>query len=284
MTHKDYPGKKTALRARKPIRIFSTKYQNAETGLYYYGYRYYAAVLGRWINRDPIDEIGGKNLYLFVENNSINKHDILGLLAETGWDILNVGWGVVSFSANISAGNYWGAAFDAGGILYDAVSVVVPGLPGGAGALRKGSQIIQKANRSPVTKEVKRRLQKGESVGRLLSVFRGSPVAKNLYKEFKKTGKVRYLVVQGAERAHHLVPWTDGRSFYARCKMIKYKVDVHDAANGIGLPAKFHEKMHTDAYFRRINAMARNWQSKQDIIDSLDDLALELLKQAKKIK
>ncbi|MGI6495986.1 MAG: RHS repeat-associated core domain-containing protein [Kiritimatiellia bacterium] len=37
---------------------FSTKYYDAETGLYYYGYRFYAPKLMRWINRDPIQEKG----------------------------------------------------------------------------------------------------------------------------------------------------------------------------------------------------------------------------------
>ncbi len=42
---------------------FSTKYFDAETNLYYYGYRYYSPELGRWISRDPIEEDGGFNLY-----------------------------------------------------------------------------------------------------------------------------------------------------------------------------------------------------------------------------
>ncbi|MGI6496844.1 MAG: RHS repeat-associated core domain-containing protein [Kiritimatiellia bacterium] len=37
---------------------FSTKYYDTETGLYYYGYRFYAPKLMRWINRDPIQEKG----------------------------------------------------------------------------------------------------------------------------------------------------------------------------------------------------------------------------------
>ena len=37
---------------------FSTKYWDAEAGLYYYGYRFYSPELGRWINRDPIEEEG----------------------------------------------------------------------------------------------------------------------------------------------------------------------------------------------------------------------------------
>jgi len=35
---------------------FSTKYWDDETGLYYYGQRYYSPELGRWPSRDPIGE------------------------------------------------------------------------------------------------------------------------------------------------------------------------------------------------------------------------------------
>jgi RHS repeat-associated protein len=57
---------------------FSTKYADDETGLYYYGYRYYAPELGRWVNRDPIGEDGSKDIYGFVANDSIDYFDILG--------------------------------------------------------------------------------------------------------------------------------------------------------------------------------------------------------------
>ena len=35
---------------------FSTKYEDSESGLLYYGYRYYDPVTGRWPSRDPIGE------------------------------------------------------------------------------------------------------------------------------------------------------------------------------------------------------------------------------------
>ncbi|PLX40040.1 MAG: hypothetical protein C0608_10075 [Deltaproteobacteria bacterium] len=63
--------------ATNPYR-FSTKYLDTETNLYYYGYRYYSPELGRWINRDPIEEEGGLNLYGFVGNDPINAYDLLG--------------------------------------------------------------------------------------------------------------------------------------------------------------------------------------------------------------
>ena len=57
---------------------FSTKYFDAETGLYYYGYRFYHPILMRWLNRDPISEEGGLNLYGFCKNASAYKADKLG--------------------------------------------------------------------------------------------------------------------------------------------------------------------------------------------------------------
>ncbi len=58
---------------------FSTKYTDDETGLVYYGHRYYEPELGRFINRDPIEEDGGLNLYGFVGNNPVNFYDYLGM-------------------------------------------------------------------------------------------------------------------------------------------------------------------------------------------------------------
>jgi RHS repeat-associated protein len=64
--------------ADQPFR-FSTKYADIETGLIYYGRRFYDPRLGRWLSRDPKEEIGGVNLYGFVGNNGINKWDYLGM-------------------------------------------------------------------------------------------------------------------------------------------------------------------------------------------------------------
>ncbi len=58
---------------------FSTKPYDEKTGLSYYGYRFYAPTSGRWINRDPLGEKGGINLYGFVQNNPVNYADPLGL-------------------------------------------------------------------------------------------------------------------------------------------------------------------------------------------------------------
>ena len=59
--------------------LYGTKYLDMETGLIYYGYRYYNPRQGRFINRDPIGEEGGLNLYGFVGNSPTNWVDYLGL-------------------------------------------------------------------------------------------------------------------------------------------------------------------------------------------------------------
>ncbi len=58
---------------------YSTKYTDSETGLVYYGLRYYHPKFARFINRDPIEEEGGLNLYNFVGNNAANRSDYLGM-------------------------------------------------------------------------------------------------------------------------------------------------------------------------------------------------------------
>ena len=64
---------------------FSTKPLNEVNGLYYYGYRYYDPVTGRWPSRDPIGERGGENFYGFVGNDGVNYSDYLGLIPVSGY-------------------------------------------------------------------------------------------------------------------------------------------------------------------------------------------------------
>ena len=58
---------------------FSTKYHDREVGLIAYQMRSYSPRLGRWLNRDPIEEEGGLNLYSYCDNTSVNRLDILGM-------------------------------------------------------------------------------------------------------------------------------------------------------------------------------------------------------------
>jgi RHS repeat-associated protein len=50
-------------------------------GFYYYGYRFYDPGMQRWLNRDPLGEEGGINLYGFVANHPAGIVDVFGLKA-----------------------------------------------------------------------------------------------------------------------------------------------------------------------------------------------------------
>jgi insecticidal toxin complex protein TccC len=73
-----WAGKSALVAKYKTIR-YSGKERDA-TGLYYYGYRYYAPWLQRWINPDPAGSIAGINRYQMVKNNPIAFYDAEGLI------------------------------------------------------------------------------------------------------------------------------------------------------------------------------------------------------------
>ena len=79
---------------------FSTKYFDIETGLYYYGYRFYHPIIMRWLNRDPIGENGGCNVYVICNNNVMQQVDYLGLYL----------WYVLYYDENKSGSNFKRAA------------------------------------------------------------------------------------------------------------------------------------------------------------------------------
>jgi RHS repeat-associated protein len=58
---------------------FSSKEYVSSAGFYNYGYRFYSPAWQRWLNRDPIQENGGINLYSYVLNNPIILIDPEGL-------------------------------------------------------------------------------------------------------------------------------------------------------------------------------------------------------------
>ncbi|MFO0697903.1 MAG: RHS repeat-associated core domain-containing protein [Nitrospira sp.] len=51
---------------------------DSESGLYYYRARYYDATTGRFLQKDPIGQADGNNLYPYVNNNPLNLVDPAG--------------------------------------------------------------------------------------------------------------------------------------------------------------------------------------------------------------
>jgi RHS repeat-associated protein len=96
---------------------YTGHFRHAVSGLYLAPYRGYNPTIGRWLNRDPIGEAGGLNLYGYVSNNPVNLLDPLGL-----WQFsagVGKGFGIgVTFGKNSGKWNFsatgglgWGAAF-----------------------------------------------------------------------------------------------------------------------------------------------------------------------------
>jgi RHS repeat-associated protein len=59
---------------------FSTKYCDDETGLLNFGYRYYSSNLGRFLNRDPKDELGRLQLASAIAKSAIPMWSYVGQL------------------------------------------------------------------------------------------------------------------------------------------------------------------------------------------------------------
>jgi len=75
------------------------------------GYRFYNPDLGRWINRDPIGELGGVHLYAFLKNHVIAAIDLFGakiyLPGDPGYPNLPPGPGEDSCDQDIAGASGW---------------------------------------------------------------------------------------------------------------------------------------------------------------------------------
>jgi RHS repeat-associated protein len=58
--------------------LFHAEFRDADSELYNYGFRYYNTALGRWLSRDPVEEVGGSNLCLAFNNNPELALDLYG--------------------------------------------------------------------------------------------------------------------------------------------------------------------------------------------------------------
>ena len=125
--------------------LFNGKELDRETGLYYYGARYYNPKTSIWQSVDPMsDEYEGWSPYNYTLQNPIVYKDPDGEIVESLWDAVNIGMGVVSLGKNLATGNFAGAALDAVGVVADGAALLVPGVPGGAGTAIKAGRAAKK--------------------------------------------------------------------------------------------------------------------------------------------
>lgn len=93
---------------------YASKRFDPETGLIYFGRRYYDPNIARWTSPDPAEYADGPNLYAYLNNNPLNRFDRHGLwgddLWSDSWDVCQgVGHAYNSYR-QAEAGFYMGAA------------------------------------------------------------------------------------------------------------------------------------------------------------------------------
>jgi len=73
-------GRRSVLQeSLQPVFGFTSDFSHQESGLHLTWFRALDSASGRWLSRDPLEELAGANLYAYVNNNPINAIDPLGL-------------------------------------------------------------------------------------------------------------------------------------------------------------------------------------------------------------
>ena len=125
--------------------LFNAKEFDEETGLYYYGARYYDPRFGLWISVDPLYEIDlSTSPYAFCGNNPIIRIDSDGRIWDTIWDVGNLVYDVGAAVYHHIKGEHKIAKehwIDAG---YDAGAAVIPFVPAGVSKVVKGGTKVAK--------------------------------------------------------------------------------------------------------------------------------------------
>ncbi len=263
---------------------FTGKERDGETGLDYFGARYFASVQGRFTSPDePFadqDEYDPQswNLYTYVRNNPLRLVDPTGQSAEDeqeqekkkkkGGNCLDNG-----ACYNPKTGQYEipgenGRTYvnvtirpDIDNIIYEhaqreqQIQLFVEGMPQPeppiVGAARGVKTIVSTVSRSHAS----------------------AKLAANM---IAKPGIMR----RPGTVAHHIVAFAAGVAAKSRAILKKHKIDINAAENGVFLDAASHSRLHTNVYhaevFRLLNA-ARN---KAEVIKVLDYIADQVSKGA----
>ena len=176
------------------------------------------------------------NLYHYAGNNPVKYTDPTGEVAETAWDVFSLATGVQSFVENIKSGNVKGAVIDGLGIVADTAAVALPCIPGGTGALIKGSRVadklgdakdsakaIKNARQSAVRKAWRQEKEMVESIGQGTRDW-----SKKEIKELFENGKVK------GYQGHHINNVKDHPSMAGDPNNIEFlnKTEHLDAHNG----------------------------------------------------
>jgi RHS repeat-associated protein len=162
-----YQAVRSKLETPKRYR-YTGKERDEESGLYYYGARYYASWLGRWISCDPKGIADGDNLYHYVHNNPIKNNDPTGTLTLGQWSGIAAAVVVGTVLTVATAGL-------AGPVVGTAAAAIIGGIVGGAAGGAVGAAVESKIDQGHVDMDA---VGKGALVGAITGgVLSGGGVA-----------------------------------------------------------------------------------------------------------
>src|SRR6266542_5857817 len=207
---------------------FHGKPADIETGLSYFGARYYDPVIGRFMGPDPAryDEknIHSVNRYAYGSNNPYAFRDADGQVVETIIDVVSLGLSIAAFKEDPTIVNGLGLA-------YDAIATATPFLPAGFGILKNAGRAADAlGDAARVTEEtvtVQRWMSKAE------------------LKATRDTGLLR----GGREGTHHVTDAANADPLRARQRLAldrtpEVKATLEVPANALSAPSRVNPKFN----------------------------------------
>lgn len=124
------------------IGAFAGMHYLPDVDLYISGSRIYDPVTGLFLQPDSAGLFDSANPYAYCNHNPFDYIDSNGKWAESAWDVVSLGMGIASLSHNLTRDevNWWGVGLDVAGIALDTAALILPVVPGGAGAVIKASR------------------------------------------------------------------------------------------------------------------------------------------------
>lgn len=170
--------------------VYTGHEYDANTGLIYFGARYYDPETGRFITQDSylgnINDPPSLNRYIYAHSNPTIYVDPTGHYVESPWDLASLGIGGASLLYNVKTGAWGDAGLDAVGVVADTAALALPGVPGGAGMAIKAGRLakasakaVETVNSTKAIKYASEAMQSSQTLQAGISAVRAADSAVN---------------------------------------------------------------------------------------------------------
>ncbi len=276
---------------------------DGETGLLYYRNRYYSPSLGRFVTGDPIglwgDVHGVGNGYMYAGNSPAFLGDPFGLQVGGEQSVNIPGHGAFVFNKPgetplpTDDGTYRVILKSEDGARLGSVTIDIRNGaienprdflgPDGEANLRLAVDILRAAGDAldaiQMAGAVRTAVRGLQSAGeKLLACAKNfvKPSSRALGRALKKAGQTQ----SPGSVAHHIVAGKSRMADPAREALERFGIGINDAENGVFLAKRFHEGLHTNAYYETVNKALASATSRDQAIEALRAIAKRLAGQS----